>query len=114
MGKLKTALLKIVGGENKVKLFRDIILLTFALLFAIAFPLLRDLSDPNTQTAMMQTMKDNPILIIVVILPFFMLSGLGFMIFRIDAWEDKKAEKRHQELLKAIRGNENEHRNNDH
>lgn len=104
MAKIKTSLLKIIGRINKVKLVRDLILIALVPYIAFLAPALSQLTDAKNQDELNRLFQAQPLLYWFLLAPFAVLGVMLLFIHKIDAWEDAKAEKRHQELLEAIKG----------
>lgn len=105
MIKLKASLRKIIGRVDKVKLVRDLLLIVFLATYTYFSPLVSELSKVGNTEEFNQLVLNNPIIYYVLLIPVAILIGMLLFIHKIDSWEDKKAENRHKDLLKAIQDN---------
>ena len=102
---LASLLRRIVGRINEMRLVRDFCLIVLAILFALTYPLISEALNSKNWAELVNILKDNPLIIIIMAMPFIGLGVLMFFIHQIDKWEDAKANKRHNELLDTIKNN---------
>lgn len=109
MNKVKASLQKLIGRIDKVKLIRDLLFMGFAAFLVFLSPTISELLTVNNWSELNELFQANQLLPWLVMLPFIVLGIMLCFARKIDAWEsretDKKADKRHQELLSAIRDN---------
>jgi hypothetical protein len=104
MFKRIVTLLRRIGRRiDKVELVRDLLLVVFLATFGYFYPAISDLIRLWDSPSFNKVVLDNPMLYLVILMPFGILGLMLLFIHKIDAWVDVKAERRHQELLKAIR-----------
>ena len=96
---------RIIGRIEKVKIARGILFLMFVLLFMPVTQALSEIATISNWSDAKNMFATNPIFWLIIVIPIIVLILILLLIHKIDKWEDKKAEKRHDELLKAIKDN---------
>ena len=95
-----------VCSESPAFLLRET---QFAAFLVFLSPTISELLTVNNWSELNELFQANQLLPWLVMLPFIVLGIMLCFARKIDAWEsretDKKADKRHQELLSAIRDN---------
>ena len=88
-----------------MKIARGLLFVVFVLLFVPVTQALSEMLTTRNWDDVKAIFINNPMIAAIIAIPIICLVLILLFIHKIDKWEGEKAEKRHAELLEAIKNN---------
>lgn len=86
-----------------MNLVRDLFLIFFAMILIPVMPAYAEILNMSNWDELRTLFASNPLIIVSFAIPLILLIILMLFIHKIDTLVDGKSEKRHEELLKAVK-----------